>query len=83
MIDHQFHAACIRNAYASPTIAPLRQSEPQATMNDAYAIQALNRDHWLQDGRQIVGAKIGLTSKAVQEQLGVDQPDFGVLFADM
>ncbi|WP_417591483.1 2-keto-4-pentenoate hydratase [Parasphingorhabdus sp.] len=83
MIEHKFHAANLRNAYNGPTIAPLRDSEPQATNEDAYIIQALNRDHWVQTGRQIVGAKIGLTSKAVQQQLGVDQPDFGVLFADM
>lgn len=83
LIDHPFHAARLRSAYAGPAIAPLRQSEPQASVDDAYAIQALNRDHWVQDGRRIVGAKIGLTSKAVQEQLGVDQPDFGILYADM
>tara|TARA_R110002033_G_scaffold9754_10_gene31931 strand:+ start:2979 stop:3752 length:774 start_codon:yes stop_codon:yes gene_type:complete len=83
MTDHQFYAANLRNAYNGPTIAPLRDSEPQATKDDAYIIQALNRDHWVQTGRRIVGAKIGLTSKAVQQQLGVDQPDFGVLFADM
>lgn len=83
VIDHQLHALNLRNAYAGPAIAPLRHNEPQASFDDAYAIQALNRDHWVQQGRRITGAKIGLTSKAVQEQLGVDQPDFGVLFADM
>ena len=83
MIDHQLYAQRLRGAYAGPTIAPLRHGEPQASVDDAYAIQALNRDHWMQEGRRIVGAKIGLTSKAVQKQLGVDQPDFGILFDDM
>ena len=77
-------AAQLRACYAGGTpIAPIRDAYPEATLEDAYAVQAANTKYWEGQGRVVVGSKIGLTAKLVQTQLGVDQPDFGHLFADM
>ena len=76
-------AATLRDAYTSGPVPPLRGSLEPTDAAGAYAVQAANTTHWVGQGRRIVGRKVGLTAKAVQVQLGVDQPDFGVLFDDM
>lgn len=64
-------------------IDPIHDALSAGGIGAAYAVQRANEDVWITEGRRVVGRKIGLTSKAVQSQMGVDQPDFGVLFADM
>ncbi len=77
-------AKALRSVYrGAPPILPLRDQFDDPTVETAYAIQDLNTRIWVEEGRKITGRKIGLTSKAVQEQLGVDQPDSGILFQDM
>jgi 2-keto-4-pentenoate hydratase len=74
----------LRACYASgEPVPPIRDELPEGDIATAYRVQEVNTDHWLAAGRRLVGRKIGLTAASVQRQLGVDQPDFGMLFADM
>ncbi|RQS24205.1 MULTISPECIES: 2-keto-4-pentenoate hydratase [unclassified Burkholderia] len=65
------------------TIARISETFEIRTVQDAYAVAEANVARSIAGGARVCGKKIGLTSKAVQQQLGVDQPDYGVLFADM
>ncbi len=76
-------AAKLREAYSGNVLPPLRDWLEPTDADGAYAVQAINTRYWQAQGRRIVGRKAGLTAEAVQKQLGVDQPDFGVLFDDM
>ena len=80
---HDDLARRLRDAYIGPAVPPLRDGLEPTDADGAYAVQTINTRFWEAQGRRIVGRKAGLTAKAVQTQLGVDQPDFGVLFDDM
>jgi 2-keto-4-pentenoate hydratase len=62
-------------------IAPLIDEEPGMTMEDGYAVQQGIVRRYLEDGDRIVGYKLGLTSKPMQEMLGVGSPDFAPVMA--
>lgn len=74
----------LRTAHGERTAgAPVRALLAEDDIAGAYAVQDANTRHWSAAGRRIVGRKIGLTSAGVQKALGIDQPDFGILFSDM
>lgn len=64
-------------------VAPLTEEDPSLTVDDAYAIQLANIRRVVSEGHVISGKKIGLTSPGIQQQLGVNEPDYGHLFAAM
>ena len=62
---------------------PLTAGHPDIDVVDAYEIQLINIRQRLADGARVVGHKVGLSSEAMQEMMGVDEPDYGHLLADM
>lgn len=64
-------------------VAPLRDRLDGMDLADAYYVQTAQLEHHLAAGRVLAGHKVGLTSLAMQKQLGVDSPDFGFFFEDM
>jgi 2-keto-4-pentenoate hydratase len=77
-------AAALLAAYDSRVpLPPLTAADPGLSIADAYAIQLAQVAAWTEAGAVIKGHKVGLTSAAMQRQLGVDQPDFGHLLDTM
>jgi 2-oxo-hept-3-ene-1,7-dioate hydratase len=82
--DHAQAAADLLAAEDSRTqIGLLTKRFPDMAMDDAYAIQNAIYRAKLEQGRLVIGWKIGLTSKAMQYALNIDIPDSGILFDDM
>ena len=74
------HGAALFEALRGRSVvAPLIERDPALTLDDAYAISLDFLARRLAQGERVVGKKIGVTSKAVQDMLGVHQPDFGFL----
>lgn len=61
------------------TVAPLTRRHAAISIDDSYRISSRFLERRLAEGERVVGKKIGVTSKAVQDMLGVYQPDFGFL----
>lgn len=64
---------------ARRTLAPLTERHPAITIEDAYHVSLRMLERREAEGERVIGKKIGVTSKAVQDMLGVFQPDFGFL----
>lgn len=82
--DIEAAATDLLNAESSlQQIGLLSVRHPRITLDQAYAVQAAQIAHKLRAGRRIIGWKIGLTSKVMQDALGITTPDSGVLYDDM
>lgn len=83
----QRHAALADALWQAETsrnpIEPLTDQHDDLVIEDAYAIQAINVQRRIDNGASVVGRKVGLTSKPMQQLLGVNEPDYGVLLDDM
>lgn len=76
-------AADLAAAEANRTMIPrLTLQYPEMTVEDSYAVQKAWVDKAIASGRRLIGRKIGLTSKVMQEATGITEPDYGAIFAD-
>ena len=64
-------------------IAPLTAAYPGIDVVDAYEIQLINIRQRVAEGARVLGHKVGLSSKAMQQMMGVDEPDYGHLLDEM
>lgn len=78
-LDKKYGGLLFEALRGRKSIRPLIEQDPSLTLDDAYAISLDFLARRKAEGERVVGKKIGLTSKAVQDMLKVDQPDFGFM----
>jgi 2-oxo-hept-3-ene-1,7-dioate hydratase len=86
LTDEQIRDAAIRLREAAKTRTPMRQLSlqyPEMDFEDAYAIQRAWGEIRYAEGRKLLGRKIGLTSRAMQQSVNITEPDHGLLLDDM
>lgn len=76
-------AVLARAEHDRTPICPLVDTYPDLDVVDSYEIQLLNIRHRLERGATVLGHKVGLSSLAMQQMMGVDEPDYGHLLSDM
>ncbi|WP_454197321.1 2-keto-4-pentenoate hydratase [Nocardia sp. Marseille-Q1738] len=82
--DQQYAAEVLLSAYRSRiAVAPLTDGHPGMSVADAYGVQLAQLEAWQAAGARVAGHKIGLTSLAIRQQLGVFEPDYGHLLDSM
>ncbi|MFI5060941.1 MAG: 2-oxo-hept-4-ene-1,7-dioate hydratase [Actinomycetales bacterium] len=64
------------------TVPLLTARHPGMTVDDSYAVQNVWKERGIAAGRKLIGHKIGLTSKVMQQATGISEPDYGVIFDD-
>lgn len=86
MLDHETHVKIadeLHQANIDRKPVPLLTARyPEMVIEDSYAVQAIWAQRQIEAGRTKAGHKIGLTSKAMQDATGIDEPDYGVIFDD-
>jgi len=85
MVENMVEKAAkqLRDATANKIVCkPVRELIGESDIVQAYTVQDINTEIRLAEGAKIIGSKIGLTSLSVQQQFGISQPDFGMLFDD-
>jgi 2-keto-4-pentenoate hydratase len=80
---HSIAAELLAAYGTAPTLPPLTSTYDGLTVDDAYAIQQIQIRRRIEGGAAVIGFKVGLTSAAMQQQIGVYEPDFGHLLSDM